>query len=97
MSNLKMCLARYHKYVHPVSNFKSIAQDIINVNRSSCEVTLFLSYMKENRIFSTNFRKILRCQFSSGSQVVHLNGHTDRWTDGHDVAHSYILQFCEQT
>jgi len=51
----------------------------------------FLSYLSGNLIFSTYFRKIFRCKFSTGSQVVHLHGHTHRQMDRRTWRSSQLL------
>jgi len=53
----------------------------VNVHTSSRKSPLFLSVFIQTWIFSTHFRKILKLHEypSSGSRVVHADGHTGRY------------------
>ena len=54
---------------------------------------LFLSYFKENQIFATDFRKILKFQISWKSVLWEPS--CSMRTDRHDEGKSRFSQFCE--
>ena len=68
-----------------------------NVHWSSCEVHILLSCLNETWIFSTDFSKQKKSNFtenpSSGTGLLHVNVQTDK----HDEANSSFSQFCERT
>ena len=74
---------------------------IINEKTSSCKVVVILSDFNKIWIFSTDFRKTLKCQISSKSVhwepscSMRTNRQMDGWTDGHE-ANSRFSQFCER-
>ena len=66
-----------------------IQRDIINVKKSSCKVPVILVGFQYPWIFSTDFRKMLKCQISWKSLQWEPNCST--WTDGHDDSCRFSL------
>jgi hypothetical protein len=72
---------------------RSIQEDIMNVIGLHVKYPLFMFSVNEPWIFWTDFRNILKYQFSWKSvpweQICSMR------TDGHDEANSCFLQFCD--
>jgi hypothetical protein len=70
---------------------------IINVHKSSCKVPLFLSDFNKTRIFSENFREVLKYQILWKS--VQWEPNCSTWTEGrmdrYDEANSRSSKSCE--